>query len=76
MIASPTRAQIEVLLSSVPVGKSKGTRTVEKKTARNVKRREKVQAFLSEKYPDPRVVQLIMNDLESYVGYESETEDV
>ncbi len=75
MMTSPTRAQIEELLATIPVAKTKGARTAEKKAARNARRRDKIQAFLEANYDDPRVVQLVMNDLDSYMNYEVEVED-
>lgn len=74
-LVSPTRADIEAILATIPVARTKPARTVEKKAARNVKRRDAVLKLLQQKFDDPRVIDMVMTDLDSYIGYEEEVDD-
>lgn len=75
MMHSPTRADIELILESIPVATSQAALTREKKVARNTRRRDKVKIFLETEFPDPRVIQMILSDLDSYMGYEEEVDN-
>lgn len=75
ILNSPTRAQIEEVLASVPVAKIASARTAEKKAARNVRRVDALTVFLNKNFSDPKVVEMILNDLDSYMGYEEEVDD-
>lgn len=72
---SPTRYDIELILATIPVATSKAALTVDKKRARNERRRVAVESLLSADFPDPRVKRMIIDDLPSYEGYEQEVED-
>jgi hypothetical protein len=72
---SPTRYDIELILATIPVATTRPARTADKKRARNVRRRAAVEALLIKEFPDPRVRQMILDDLPSYIGFEPEVDD-
>lgn len=72
----PTRADIETILSATPVAVSKRARTKSKKIARNVKRKSAVKTRLDIILADQPVLrEKILDDLESYKGWEREIDD-
>lgn len=75
ILNSPTRSEIEDVLARIPVAVSKSARTKEKKVARNERRRDAVKKHLEQNFPDPRVVKMILDDLQSYMGFEEEVDD-
>jgi hypothetical protein len=75
ILDSPTRAQIEQVLATVPVARIASARTRDKKAARNVRRKDALTKFLEKNFSDPKVVEMILNDLDSYMGYEEEVDD-
>ena len=70
----PTRADIALLIATVPVASSKKDKTRAKIKKRNEDRHNVVKSYVKDIMKDERseLPQRILDDLESYVGWERE----
>lgn len=72
----PTRAEVEQILASIPVGsRAKSNKTKAKKKARNKDRKDAVLAYINAAVERPIHRQMILDDLMSYQGWEREEDD-